>query len=480
MNFKHFIPLFAALTLLLFCNQANAQKEKTTEVVILHTNDMHSKIDNFGKLTYFADSMRQVHKYVFLMSAGDNFTGNPIVDMFPDKGYPMIELMNAAGFDVSALGNHEFDMGQELQNKRRQQARFPFISCNIDAKGGIIQQPEPYIILKAGKNRIPVLGFIQLGENGLPDSHPSRLEGLKFTDAQQKAAEYAWLKKKYGMLIGLTHLGFEVDEQMAQKYPQFDVLIGGHSHTTLAKPVMVNDVMIVQTGSGLKNIGITRLTIKKGKIISRSSELYPISRITKADPEVQALIDKYNNNEEMNSKIATAATAFSNQEELGCMMTDAITHRMKLDFAFQNLGGIRISELSAGDIRLKSIFQLDPFGNQVVTFNLTGTEIKSLICNAYNREKQPDLVPSGMTYTVKVNAEGLCTDVEMIDISGQLIDLNKTYSVGLNSYISASYKFDHADQGITNYATSAQTLLDYLGEIKKVDYSGSRRVFVNN
>jgi len=475
---KNLAFLLTVFTLFLANNFIAAQKHsKTTEIIILHTNDMHSKIDNFGKLAYLADSLRKTHKYVFLVAAGDNFTGNPIVDMYPDKGYPMIDLMNKLDFDVTAIGNHEFDMGQEMQNKRRKQATFPFISCNIDASGAILKQPDPYVILKAGKIKIPFLGIIQLGENGIPDSHPSRLEGLKFTDGITKAQDFVWLKEKYGMLIGLTHLGVEVDEPLAKAYPQFDVIIGGHSHTTMTKPMMVNDVMIVQTGSGLINVGKITLQLTDGKITDRRYELIPLAGISGTKPEVQAMIDKYNSNEEMNRIIATAETAFETEEELGCMMTDAITARIKTDFAFQNGGGIRISNLPQGNILLKDIFRLDPFGNQVVTFTMTYDEIKSLIINAYNREKKIDLVPSGMTYTVIINGEGVCTDIEMKDVSGNLIDQNKTYTVGINSYISASYKFDHKDPGTTNYNTTAQTLLDYLSDVKKVNYAGVIRVF---
>jgi len=477
MKQKAIFLFYAFFALIATNNYVIAQKNnKSTEILILHTNDMHSRIDNFGKLAYLADSLRKTHKYVFLVAAGDNFTGNPIVDMYPDKGFPMIELMNMLHYDVTAIGNHEFDMGQELQNKRRQQAKFPFISCNIDASGAVVKQPEPYVILKAGKTKIPFLGIIQLGENGLPDSHPSRLEGLKFTNGLEKAKEFLWLKDKYGMLIGLTHLGVEYDDSLATAYPQFDVIIGGHSHTTMTAPMMVNNVMIVQTGSGLKNVGLTTLQVTRGKITDRKYELIPLASITKTDPVVQAMIDKYNSNEEMNRVVGYAETAFDSQEELGCLMTDAITARMNIDFAFQNSGGIRISNLPQGDILLKDIFRLDPFGNQVVTYTMTPAEIKSLICNAFNREKEIDLVPSGMTYSVSINSEGLCTDVEMRDKSGSLLDANKTYTVGLNSYISASYKFNHTDPGTTNYNTSAQTLLDFLGDVKKVNYAGVKRV----
>lgn len=479
MKLKSFILFLAVFTLFSISNQSVAQKnKKSTEIIILHTNDMHSRIDNFGKLAYLADSLKKTHKYVFLVSAGDNFTGNPIVDMYPDKGFPMIELMNKLHFDVTTVGNHEFDMGQELQNKRREQATFPFISCNIDASGAIVKPYEPYVILKAGKIKLPMLGIIQLGANGLPDSHPSRLEGLKFTNGIEKAKDFLWLKDKYGILIALSHLGVENDEVLAKTYSQFDLIIGGHSHTTITKPMMVNNVMIVQTGSGLKNVGIITLHVRKGKITDRSYELIPLASIKKTDPEIQAMIDKYNNNEEMKRVVGFAETAFSTQEELGYLMTDAITTRMKVDFAFQNGGGIRISKLPQGNILMKDIFQLDPFGNQVVTYTMTYDEIKSLICNSYNRDKSPDLAPSGMTYTIITNSEGLCTDVEMKDTSGKLLDTSKSYTVGVNSYIAASYKFDHKDPGTTNYNTTAQTLLDYLGDVKTVNYAGVNRILV--
>jgi len=478
MKLKSLILFIAVFAIFSFSNQSIAQKSrKTTEIIIMHTNDMHSRIDNFGKLAYLADSLRKTHKYVLLVAAGDNFTGNPIVDMYPDKGFPMIELMNKLRFDATAVGNHEFDMGQELQNKRREQATFPFISCNIDARGAVVKPYEPYVLLKAGKLKIPFLGIIQLGENGLPDSHPSRLEGLKFTNGIEKAKDYLWLKDKYKILIALSHLGVEDDEVLANTYPQFDLVIGGHSHTTMTKPLMANNVMIVQTGSGLKNVGITTLQVKKGKITNRSYQLVALADIKKTDPEVQAMIDKYNSNEEMNQVVGYAETAFTSREELGCLMTDAITTRMKVDFAFQNGGGIRIPELPQGDIKLKDIFRLDPFGNQVVTYTMTYDEIKSLICNAYNREKSLDLVPSGMTYTVTVNPEGFCSDIEMKDKTGKILDAAKTYTVGINSYIAASYKFSHSDPGTTNYNTSAQTLLDYLNDVKKVSYAGEKRAY---
>ncbi len=478
MKYSH--SLFYLLLLLISFvpgySTAGNKCKKSFEVVILHTNDMHAKIDNMGKLAWLADSIRQQHPHVFLLSAGDNFTGNPIVDMYPEKGYPMIDLMNRVGFNLSAMGNHEFDLGQDMLNKRRNEANFPFICANIDVSKSKLKKPSPYFLLKVEKCKIPVLGLIQVSENGLPDSHPSRLSGLSFIQPDVKTADYIKLKEKYGMLIALTHMGVEGDVPLAGKFPQIDLIVGGHSHTVMTKPLMENGVMIVQTGSQLKSVGKTTLQITNGRITDRKYELISLAAVTRSKPEIQEIIDHYNDNEEMNKVIARAETALNNQEELGCMMTDAITRQFGLDFAFQNSGGIRIPNLPKGDILYKDIFRLDPFGNQVVTYNMTLAEIKSLILNAYNRNKEPDLMASGLKYTAVVDGNGLCTDVEMRDLSGNPLDPSKKYKVGMNSYIGATYTFDHADPGTTNFDTTAQTLINFLNEVKSVNYEGTSRI----
>jgi len=280
------------------------------------------------------------------------------------------------------------------------------------------------------------------------------------------------------MLLTLTHLGVEGDVPLAQKYPQIDVIIGGHSHTVMDKPLMENGVMIVQTGSQLKSVGKTTLQITDGKITGKKYELIALNAVPKSKPEIQQLIDKYNDNEEMNRVIAEALSPLKDQQELGCLMTDAITHVFKVDFAFQNSGGIRIPNLSKGNILYKDIFRLDPFGNQVVTYTMTLPEIKSLILNAYNRNKEPDMMVSGMKYTAVTDASGLCTDVIMTGYDGVPFDPAKKYKVGMNSYIGATYTFDHADPGTTNFDTTAQTLINFLKEKKSVSYAGTNRIEV--
>jgi 2',3'-cyclic-nucleotide 2'-phosphodiesterase (5'-nucleotidase family) len=474
------LVLIAGLIVLLSFQGHSQQKAtgKQTEVIILHVNDMHAKIDNLPKLAYLADSLRKTHSYVFLVSAGDNFTGNPMVDMISDKGFPMIDLMNRCGFTVSAMGNHEFDLGTGNLNKRFEQAEFPFICCNMDATGTPLKQPKPYLILEAGKTiHIAILGIIEINDKGIPDTHPSKVTGIRFFNGIAKAREYSWLKKKYGILIGLTHLGVETDVKLADSMPEFDEIIGGHSHTLIEKPMMENGVMIVQAASNLNYIGKTTLLIENGCVTDRSDEVIPITALHKADSSLVKLCGKYNRNEEFSKVAGVAEASLKGYDALGSLMTDALTHQLKVDIAFQNNGGIRVFSLPQGPITIKDIYQLDPFGNMVVTFRMKTEEIQSLITYAFNLEKRLDLQVSGMIYRVTSDDQGHCLGVDLLDDSGKSLDPSREYTVAMNSYIAASYRFNHSDPGTSGSATTAEILIQYLKEVKQVNYTGVKRAF---
>jgi len=446
-----------------------------TEVIILHLNDMHAKIDGFAKIKYLADSLKRSHKYVFIVSAGDNFTGNPYVDMVADKGAPMIDLMNKTGFNLSCFGNHEFDLGQAFLEKRIEQANFPFICANINTGTSGVWHPKAYFLLKAGELQIPVLGLIEVNENGIPDTHPTKVAGMSFTDPIKTSADYIELKKKYGSLIALSHLGVETDEKLAREYPQFDVIIGGHSHTILKNAVTENGVMIVQAGSYQRFIGKLTLVFKGNHVEEKSDTLIAMESLNGSDTAVEKLADSYNNNPEFEKTAGIAVVAISGKQDLGALMTDAMAWAAKTDFAFQNKGGIRIQSLHEGEIKLKDIYRLDPFGNQVVIYKMNLKEIGSLILNSYKKEKEIDLLPAEMKYIIKKDENGRVSEVSMFDRSGKPLNPDKTYSVALNSYISAAYNFEHKDPGTTLDLTTEECLVRYLGNKHKVKYKDTER-----
>ncbi len=481
LNHMRRIAITAILFILLpghatFCQQK--PENNRFEVILLHTNDMHSKIDNMARLAYLADSLRAQHPDVYLVSSGDNFTGNPVVDMIPDVGYPMIDLMNRCGFVVSAAGNHEFDMGQEFLNKRMTQATFPFICANLDASKAIMNPVAPFYILKTSRGvEIPFLALLQLDENGLPSAHPSKMEGIRFTNGIDKALEYKWLKEKHGMLIGLTHLGVEDDVALAEQMPQFDLILGGHSHTLIRTPMEVNGVTILQAGSYLRYVGKTTLTIEENRIIGIRDTLIAMADLKKENPDVRKLIDRYNVNEAFAEVLGHAGKPLDGVYELGNLMADAITDQLNVDIALQNRGGIRLHYLPAGDITLKDVFALDPFNNPVVVYKMTPDEIRSLLCYGYRLEKALDLQPSGVSYRIRDDGSFQCLSVELLDRDGNKLDESKQYTVAMSSYIGVTYKFTHSDPGTTAGYTTAECLINYLKKKKEIDYSGTRRAF---
>ncbi|MHC1707176.1 MAG: bifunctional UDP-sugar hydrolase/5'-nucleotidase [Bacteroidales bacterium] len=462
------------LTACQFFSTGYAQKTPQ-KIILLHTNDMHSKIDNMAKLAYLKDSLLKACPLVFLVSAGDNFTGNPVVDMIEEKGYPMIDLMNDCKFDLSAIGNHEFDMGQEFLNKRIAQADFPFISCNTNSYKSKFIQPRAFHILSSGDSiHLAFLGVIQLGQNGLPDTHPLRLEGMRFVDGVTKAQEYSSLKERYGNLIVLSHLGVETDKALAAVMPQIDLIIGGHSHTLIEKPMRENGVMITQAGYNLKWIGKTTLTLLQGKIIDQKDEIIPSSVLKSEVPSIRQKIDQYNDNEEFNRILGVAAQPLVGYAQLGSLMTDAVRDAVKVDIVFQNRGGIRIDSLGPGPIRVKDVYKLDPFANQVALCKMSADEIKGLICAAFNMNNKTDLEVSGIKYTVYTAKDGKCVQVELIpDNPGGTI--KNEYLVAMNSYIASAYTFTHANEFQIQDITTSQILIDYITKTKTINYQGVKR-----
>ncbi len=451
----------------------------TIRVVLLSINDQHAKIDNYGKLKGLVDSIQRAEPNVLLFAAGDNFTGNPIVDQYPEKGYPMIDVMNMAGFDVSAIGNHEFDYGQDILSKRMAQAKFPFISSNIKRQDGT-NAFRPYAILSLPNGlKVAVLSAIQLGYGGLPDSHPVNLQGLIFNDGMEEMVKYRSLKDSADIFVALTHIGFERDVELARQMPELDIIFGGHTHTLTKPSTLVNNIHVMQSGSNVRNLAKATIWIVDGKIVKVKPEMLSISNFTNSDQNVESSIARYNDNKELNRVIGVAEKRILGSGELGSLMTDAVTALDEVDIAFQNQGGIRIDAINEGPITIKDIYKLDPFGNEVILIKMKPAEIKTLLINSFNKNSwEVDLQVSGMTYDIITDKNNQAVDVIMQLEGGKKLKKNKTYNVGLSSYVATTYTFDHKDPGKSLFVITSNALIKYISERKTINYQGVKRVSI--
>jgi len=440
---------------------------------------MHAAIDNFPKFATLIDSLRNIYPDLLVVAAGDNQTGNPINDRYIEKGLPMIELMNEVGFNLSAVGNHEFDAKIKGFRNLINKAKFDFISSNFIAPDSMGLNIKPYkiITLKNGLN-IAFLGLLQLNQNGLPDSHPDNLKGIIFRSPYEVAPEYIYLKDQSDIFILLTHLGFEEDIKLAEIMPQgVDLIIGGHSHTRVSKEQTSNNVMITQAGNKLKFATLTKLSVKKDGSLERESELISITAKRDEKPSIRAMVDKYNDNPEMNTVIANATDDFSSYDELGYLMADALRSAGDIDISLVNPGGVRIDNLPKGNIRIVDVLRLDPFGNEIVFFKLTGHEIRNLMFAAFPIDDKSPLYVSGIRTIIKKDDNGNLSDVTLLDQNGSLLNLDKTYNVAMNSYMSAVYKYDHKDPGQSQFKTSADNMIEYLKKNKNIrSYRGENRI----
>ncbi|MDR3351061.1 MAG: metallophosphatase [Prevotellaceae bacterium] len=260
-----------SLLLLLICGYAAFGLAQGKHITILHTNDVHSQVEpdknNMGGMVRMATYIRQVRaaeENVLLLSAGDMFQGTPYYNLF--SGAVEIELMNAMGYDLACLGNHEFDNGIDSLVKRLQEAKFKIITANYDVSETALRPlVKPYAILEKGGFKIGVVG---VGTDLSPVSFGKNWEGIVISDAVEAANTIAkQLKEQHcDLVLCLSHIGYEEDIKLAENSRNIDLIIGGHSHTFLEKPdIRKNldgkDVPITQTGGNGKYIG--RIDIRR-------------------------------------------------------------------------------------------------------------------------------------------------------------------------------------------------------------------------
>ena len=197
-----------ALFLLAVCTTVTAQRQT---INILSTNDMHSAIEQMPKLASIADSLRKIDPDLIVLSGGDNRTGNPYNDMYEVPAYPMVALMNAVGFNASAIGNHEWDNNWTGFRTVTNLASFPFLCCNATIPDSMNLKVKPYMFINVKGVKIGILGAIQTGVNGLPDSHPKNIKGITFRKPDDVIPEYKWMRDQCDVFILLSHDGYEED-----------------------------------------------------------------------------------------------------------------------------------------------------------------------------------------------------------------------------------------------------------------------------
>ncbi len=238
----------------------------TEKIVILHTNDQHFTMNNHRELHRKITEIREKYDDVFLFNAGDIFVRHPLrwivngrlmgEDWYGERSMSMISSMNDMGYDLMTPGNHELSYRVPDTRLALESACFPLLAANIEITTDNLPPMDDYKIFNTSTMRqIAVLGLT----TGIS-------QGVRELGLSETVNEFLFLRDSAEIFMALTHLGLRRDRSLAEEFPEFDVIIGGHSHDLLREGEIVNSVLIAQAG-GNPHIVLDSHPVFLGKII---------------------------------------------------------------------------------------------------------------------------------------------------------------------------------------------------------------------
>jgi 5'-nucleotidase/UDP-sugar diphosphatase len=481
-----------------------AQPAGELHLTILHTNDTHGHLLPYGYPdTFDADSdiaklavrhdiggaarraslvkkiRAEKDHSTLLIDAGDVCDGTPFSTEY--HGDADIAAMDAIGYDLACPGNHEYNNTLAQVRKLITEANFPLLSANSVTKADRKSVFKPYVVKTIDGVKIAFFGLLTYDARTYPAAR-NDIEMEPPIEAARKLVPQ--LRKEADLVIAITHIGVDEDIKLAAEVSGIDVIVGGHSHTLLAHPLLiphpldltphsVHGTIIVQDFQWAGTLGRLDLIIRHAPgempaIEHYSGKLLPVTGTVPEDSATAAVVEKYWKPiaAKYGKKMAEAAGDFA---EKGAdhaeynLVADAVRDQTGADFDMENPGGVRCT-LPKGPITYGDLVTLDPFGNTIVTFHATGAQIKAMLLSA-----RPEV--SGITY---VDDHGALTTAT---IGGKPIDDDKTYFGATNNYLAATLLKNVTDKTDTA-KPRLQAVIAYLQKSSPVKpaYDGRRKL----
>jgi 5'-nucleotidase/UDP-sugar diphosphatase len=454
-------------------------------LVVLHTNDHHGHPASFydypaggqGGLPARAtlvNEIRAANPHVLVVDAGDLNTGRPESNFF--KAEPDILAYNYIGYDLMAMGNHEFDPSPEEMQTQIALSEFPWLCANVKTEdGNYIDNVEPYIIKEFDDFKVAILGLMT--SETAKTGNPANIKGYIFHDEVDIANELVpMLKKEADIVIAVVHIGLYDDvtkgsKRVAANVPGLALVVDGHTHTKVEEPVMIlnevtgKEIPIVQARHWGLYMGKVDLHFMNGEITGIDYQLIPVNvqwkeklddgtsvyhYLDKEIPEdkvlrdaLQVYVDKVD--AVLNEVIGTATAPFLNADTrkmetaIGDTVADSMLWycnemNLDVDFAFQNGGGIR-TNIPDGDIKKSTIYEVLPFDNSVVVVTLKGSDVLAVFemtPGTVTHGAMPQ-VSEGVSFVIDT-ASGTISDLL---INGKPVDPSRKYRIATNSYLAA-------------------------------------------
>jgi 2',3'-cyclic-nucleotide 2'-phosphodiesterase (5'-nucleotidase family) len=457
------------------CYCTSFSQDNLKEVTIFHWNDFHAynlpvkrakKDSSTGETVYYyyggtSNMLGYLNKYrtpnSLVLNAGDDFQGTPISNF--TKGKSQIELLNLYNLDAFVIGNHEFDYGQYALDSALMLAKFDYLSANVYFNPRNSTMGKSYIIRDVNGVKAGIIGITlpELFEVSLPQNVDQVI--MLNTDSVIQENITRLKNEDCDIIVLLTHAGVQSDSLFASKfYKDVDVIVGGHSHTPLFKPKIVNGVIIVQAGAVSRWLGKLdlKIDIEKDTVIGNYGKLIETVMDSSmydraAQEKVERMVASIGG--ELGRVIGQLETdwiaSYSKESNLGQYEADVFMKKTGTDIAFINGGGLRKS-LYSGSITVGDIWEINPFGNEIISFSVTGKTLEQMIRNniliragkVKEGESAEILDVSGLSYSFdsRKAVEDSISFPLLLQVNGQAIEDNRTYTISTNSFVTSQFK----------------------------------------
>ena len=433
------------------------------KLTLLHSNDIHGDflaeqakdrlVGGFSMLSGYVSKVRREEPNTLYCVAGDMFWGSVIDSEY--QGISTIEFMNLLAPDVVCVGNHEVDYGVAHLLFLEKCASFPLINANMYIRGSHARLFEPFLIREVDGMKVLFIGI--LTEEVTAHTKNDGLTG-PMVIIEEAAREVERICNAYrsvdiDLTVLMTHIGIEADKRLAAALDPslgVDVIIGGHSHTFMKEPLLVNGIQIVQAGMGTDQIGRFDLVVdtEENRVAAWGWQCVPIEEGScPRDERLEELITSYK--EATDAKYLRVITRLARelthpernrQTEIGSLLTDALKNSFGVDIMLVASGSIRRPSLGP-IVLLQDLRECFPYDEAVHMLTLTGAQLRKMFSWMLREE-----VWQGVHSEFYQLSEGLkvvwrreTQTLEQFELNGRPVEEDRFYTLGLQNYVYQSF-----------------------------------------
>lgn len=435
------------------------------DLTLFHTNDIHAgfaarphegrpdaPVGGFAALAGHLARERTTAARWLLVDGGDFMTGNPVCELpvAGVRGGALAALMNVVGYHAGVIGNHEFDGGRRNLELLAEMTAFPLLAADLVDRDGDDGRPVPGArqpaVLERDGLLVGVLGVTHHDLEGLLTA--GRLDGLTSRDQLGVLRrQLADLTPRTDVQVLLSHNGLAADRRLAGALAPdgLDVIVGGHSHTRLAEPEVVDGVLIVQAGSGLRHLGRLDLRLADGRVTHHRGRLILLTADAESEaPEiVRGMVDHFD--QQVAAVYGRRIGRLDHdlrrdgrrESALGSWLCDVLREHAAADVAVVNSGGIR-KDLRRGILTELDVHEALPFGNTLVVHEVPGAGLRAIaLANARAAEARSYgiLQVSGLEYRYR-DAGAAGVQLLSVTVGGRPLEVDRVYTVAMPDYVS--------------------------------------------